>query len=1376
MSLLRRYRADLVILAGFLILPFLLYGAVTVGGKTMLPADNLFQWAPWQGYAAEFGAAVPHNSLLTDLIIENYAWKRFAVNSIQAGEIPLWNPSLFAGAPFLANGQHGMLYPFSWIFFLLPAAKAYGWYTISQLWLAGAAMYIFGRVLHMRRGSAAVAGLIYQGSGFLLASAAVFPMIIGAAAWLPFLLAAVEKIVTSAVTRSTKTLIWMALGAVALGLQILAGHIEITYYTLLIMALYALWRLVSVALKARRSELDGQRTQEPWYQIALRPVPWLAGLVAVGLMLGALQLIPFYEVGQLNFREGAASFAEVRSWAFPWRRIVTLLLPNFYGNPAHHDYLDLFTRQRVALTTNSYGELNPQGAYSTAWGLKNYVEGGIYLAVLPLFLALLGAVYGWRGGKTGPRRSQTFFFVLLSFFSMAFIFGTPLYGLMYYGLPFINQLHTPFRWVWPLSLGVAALAGVGVDYLLRYRSEEEPEKSRIDLLHILIAAAAVSGTAIITVLLISWLSFDGIEPFVDRVFHGLALADTAFAHARAFYSYEFWQVLILGLSLLASALVMWLAARGRKQLFLVLTALLIILDIFLANRNFNAAVDQELLLFKPQLAAWLEDQPGQWRLTSFTPHGDKPFNANLGWLYDLEDIRGYDSIISKQYTDYMTAVEPQNELPFNRVQPIGDWESLNSPLLDVLGVRYVISSEAIDLPKLDEVWQGEGVRVYENLAVAPRAYTLPQTATAVVDDALEAMTGLDPRSYVVIETADVPEGAANDLSPTAATLEPAQIAGYRNIEVVVDTTVGEPSWLILNDSYFPGWKAFVRPLGTTEGEESEAPIVRVNGNFRGVTLEPGAWTVRFRYSPPSFQLGGLLSAMGLIILMFAMGIWIWRRIYRPSGEMSTTHSVVKNSALPMGLNLFNRLIDFVFAMYYLRILGPADAGRYVAAITTAGFFEILANYGLDILLIRDVSQDKSRANHYLLNTTILRLLAAFVASIPILIFMWGTRLTENPLTTAEVAAVLLIMVGMVFSGMSKGVTGLFYVYEEAEIPAAMTTATTILKVGLGVFVLLLGYSFVGLAAVSIAVNIITLAVLVFLALRRFGLHGPWRFDPGLQQQLVRKGFPLMLIHLLQTIFISIDILLLRLMLTDGEEVVGYYQTAYKWFNALQIIPAFFTLALFPVISREINNSIESARRMYTMSLKLMLLLALPIAAYTMFLAPFLVRLLGGPQYLPQGALALQIVIWSIPFGWLNSVTNYVLIALGLERLQPRAFTIAVGFNIVANLIFIPRYSFVAAAVTTILSEIVLMVVFAYYLRQRMQGVNWFELMWRPWAVTLVMVAVMLAASQVHLLLALLLGLIIYPAGLMALNVIGDDEKRVLGAILPESVAARLRIV
>ncbi|RMG99151.1 MAG: hypothetical protein D6706_06000, partial [Chloroflexi bacterium] len=81
-------KRDLLIGLGFLVLPLLLFAPVTVGGRTMVPADNLFQWAPWSAVAEEFGVRTPHNSLISDLVIENYAWKRFVLQSVEDGEIP----------------------------------------------------------------------------------------------------------------------------------------------------------------------------------------------------------------------------------------------------------------------------------------------------------------------------------------------------------------------------------------------------------------------------------------------------------------------------------------------------------------------------------------------------------------------------------------------------------------------------------------------------------------------------------------------------------------------------------------------------------------------------------------------------------------------------------------------------------------------------------------------------------------------------------------------------------------------------------------------------------------------------------------------------------------------------------------------------------------------------------------------------------------------------------------------------------------------------------------------------------------------------------------------------------------------------------------
>src|SRR5205823_896535 len=81
--------------------------------------------------------------------------------------------------------------------------------------------------------------------------------------------------------------------------------------------------------------------------------------------------------------------------------------------------------------------------------------------------------------------------------------------------------------------------------------------------------------------------------------------------------------------------------------------------------------------------------------------------------------------------------------------------------------------------------------------------------------------------------------------------------------------------------------------------------------------------------------------------------------------------------------------------------------------------------------------------------------------------------------------------------------------------------------------------------------------------------------------------------------------------------------------------------------------------------------------------------------LPHGAIALQLMVISIPIGWINSVTNYVVIAIDKQRALTWTFLAGLAFNVIANLIFIPRvqYGYPAAAVITILSEAVLLVLF-----------------------------------------------------------------------------------
>jgi hypothetical protein len=120
---------------------------------------------------------------------------------------------------------------------------------------------------------------------------------------------------------------------------------------------------------------------------------WLIIMVVLGLALGAVQLVPLYELVKDSFREGSASLAQVREWAWPSKQIFTFLLPNVFGNPTHHSYFDIWTRAWVPVTENAMGE----PLTTIDWGIKNYVEGGNYLGLPTLLLA--GLTFLVLGGR-----------------------------------------------------------------------------------------------------------------------------------------------------------------------------------------------------------------------------------------------------------------------------------------------------------------------------------------------------------------------------------------------------------------------------------------------------------------------------------------------------------------------------------------------------------------------------------------------------------------------------------------------------------------------------------------------------------------------------------------------------------------------------------------------------------------------------------------------------------------------------------------------------------------------------------------------------------------------------------------------------------------
>jgi len=1437
-----------------------LFPALT--NATLLPYDNLYTFEPW---ASLRPGLVPHNQLLSDLVLENAVWKQHIRQSLAAGQLPLWNPQIFTGIPFLAAGQASTFYPLSILFYLLPLEVAYGWFTAIQVGLAGINLYIFGRTLGLRRLAAFFSGVVLMFSGFLIVSV-VFTMFLAAVVWLPLLLAIVEQIIRKQEEKGVASfhpIPYLAAGIVVLALIILAGHPELIYYTALVTGLYTLVRLVTAwrvlgktgntryATRNTRHESDpaahhhGSRTIR-----IVKLAGWLLVMALLGLAAGGVQLLPLIELVPLNFREGSASFQQVLAWAWPARQILSFLIPDLFGNPSHHAWYDLWQGQWQPATVNALGEpIN-----TIFWGIKNYVEGGNYLGLATWLLAALGVVHYGLGSTQHAARStdsrpvrpvHLLFFLGLAIISLLFAFGTPLYGVLFYGLPGWSQLHSPFRWVFPFTLSMALLAGMGVQALGESRDTRHAprESSRIvgwigPLPALLLILAGIAALAAVGV---SWCLPGPFWAFGERVLAGSDLARMSFADGRMFWGYQAGNLVKFGgFAVAVGGCVWWLAWHNDKKTrrqddkimpagtqlasshwgiglsgHRVILALIVItiLDLYAIHGRFNPASDPGLSPLLPAnvppVVKFINEREGitqsaspnaqspltPWRFTTFNLPSAKTFNANVGMYYGWQDIRGYDSIIPRQYVALMDRIAPQEgELLYNRIAPIYGrfgpelYAPLDNPLLDLLNVKYILTEYVIPNPTWRPIYHDGVIRVYENQEVLPRAFIVP--TAQVVPSAEQPLLESDLRNLVFIE--ETPP-AANALTPASPQLKEAQISRYTANDVLVDVNLSDRGWLVLTDAYFPGWKAFIRPFGEGEGDEQELPLYRADSAFRTVYIPAsGQWTIRFVYSPMSFKLGLYISFLAMMTTLLLGGYWLWGRYYQPDASEGEVHIVAKNSLVPMILNLSNKAIDFAFAMLYVRILGPEGTGQYAFVVAVYGLFEIVSRYGLGTLLTRDVSADKNQSSRYLTNVVALRTLL-WLISLPILgIVIWlyrsfdqlgvgGLNLTLTPIGAQEVRALLIFAISMLFANWADALSSAFMAFEKMEYPAGLANAIALLKVTLGALVLLIGWGYVGLAAVSLVMNLLQTLWLYGL-LRRTLFVPEWQWDWPLQRWMFSQSGPLMLNHLLATIFWRIDLWILRPL--AGSASIGLYSVGLKYLDGLNIIPSVFTMAVFPLMSRyarrDSSEGGANLLRTYVLCLRLLVIACLPIAMITTLVARDLVYLIGGAEYLDVAehfhlfgrevivhgggsALALRLIIWSIPIGFVNSITQYVLIAVNQQRYLTKAFIIGVVFNIVGNLLIIPGFGYAGAAVVTIFSELSLLLPFYASIKRHVGPVPWLSIFGKP------LLAVLLMGLAAYGLITLglnpwgaaIIGVVVYGVGLLLLGVFNHQDLRVV---------------
>jgi len=450
-----------------------------------------------------------------------------------------------------------------------------------------------------------------------------------------------------------------------------------------------------------------------------------------------------------------------------------------------------------------------------------------------------------------------------------------------------------------------------------------------------------------------------------------------------------------------------------------------------------------------------------------------------------------------------------------------------------------------------------------------------------------------------------------------------------------------------------------------------------------------------------------------------------------------------------------RIVDAAFALVYLRLLGRTDVGAYTFLVVFTTYLDTLIDFGLNALLARDISRGSVGPSAAFRVVSGLRA-GLWLLGLPLVAIVYGPLRERTNISTEAALAGWIFYAALLPTVVAKTATGVLWAAERLDLTAVVSVLATVLRTVLGAVVLFGGLGLIGLAATSLATNVVTALVLWGFATRRaMATEGP----SAAHAAWLRQSWPLFVNQLLQGLFFKVDALLLPGL--AGTAAAGAYAAAYKVSEGAGIVSSSFTLALFPRLSR--GSDLSGA---YRLALRALLQIAFPLAAGIALLSEPIVGVVGGRDYLPDSAIALAILIAYLPLSYANGLTQYVLIAAGRQRLLTGAFVAALVFNLAANLLLIPRFGYVGAAWVTVASEVVLLVPFQLAALSVAPGVSLAREARTPLLATLLMAPVVWwLRDAIHPLAAVAAGAVVYPLALWSLGGIDAAQRKLIAQLV-----------
>jgi len=402
--------------------------------------------------------------------------------------------------------------------------------------------------------------------------------------------------------------------------------------------------------------------------------------------------------------------------------------------------------------------------------------------------------------------------------------------------------------------------------------------------------------------------------------------------------------------------------------------------------------------------------------------------------------------------------------------------------------------------------------------------------------------------------------------------------------------------------------------------------------------------------------------------------------------MDSFKKIVKNIFSLFAGSFVSIILSAIFSIYIARSLGDVLFGTYSFVFAFVALLSIFLDLGYETLIIREVAKDKSKASTYLNN------IISFRALLSILIFC-TMFLLVNILNFQEDVKTLTYIFGIsqIILSLSSVYRVVFRAFERMDYEAGLNIFSNTFRCSLGIVLLFFGYGLLWIALVYLYTSIIDFFISYFICEKKF-VKTKSQLDYTFFKDTIKTALPIGFLAIFGLIYVRIDTVMLEFM--KGAAVVGWYNAAYNLILGFGTIPFLFMNALLPHMSITSVNHKNALVNMYEKSFKFLMVIALPMTVGICLLADRFIILFYGQDFL-NSVTALQVLSWDILLKFLYICLWFVLISINKQILLVVCAGGGAFLNIMINLILIPNYSLVGAAIATIITETFILVIYFY---------------------------------------------------------------------------------